>query len=131
MMSLPIEFKTLELVASEKSKRQRQIKAQLITPVNAEIKVLIGKQSVQVKMGQQLWLPHDCLHTLTSQQTVTLDIVLFSARVTETLPSNYFCINGSTLLTALVAEIKTTTNLTAKNHLYQVCLDQINKLAHI
>ena len=130
-MSLPIEFKSLKLVASDKFKRQRQIKAKLITPLNADVTVLIGKQAIQVKIGQQLWLPHECLHTLTTQQDVTLDIVLFSARVTGTLPNNYFKINNATLLTALIAEIKTTEDPSAKNHLHQVCLDQINKLAHI
>lgn len=130
-MSLPVEFKSLKLAASEKFKRQRQIKAQLITPVDVDITVLVGKQVIKVNVGQQLWLPHDCLHTITTQHNVTLDIVLFSARVTRTLPSNYFTINNSALLLALVAELKATTDTTAKSHLHQVCLDQINKLAHI
>jgi hypothetical protein len=131
-MSQPIEYKRLHLSTGEKTKRQRQHKAQMITVHSGTILIQLGKSQVSLAANQSVWLPHECLHSIECVDNCLLDILFFSARVTARLPDSFARLPTSALLNALINEISDTSlnsGLTEFCHLLQVCLDQLHKLS--
>ncbi len=128
-MSLPIEHSRFNLLASEKTKRQRQPKAQLLLIRNGEINIRLGKTLIKSNSALSIWLPHDCLYAIESITASQVDVLTFSARVTASLPTTLQQCPTSPLLPVLCDELLTIdkTSLTAQ-HLLQVCLDQTHKL---
>jgi len=128
-MSLPIEYARLNFSTAEKTKRQRQTKAQLLVVRNGEINIRLGKTLISLTPSQTLWLPHDCLYAIESTTDSQIDILSISARVTATLPTSVLQCNSSPLLPALIDELIAIdkTSIPAQ-HLFQVCLDQVHKL---
>ncbi|PKH09062.1 hypothetical protein [Moritella sp. Urea-trap-13] len=128
-MSLPIEYTRVSLQALTKTKRQRQHKAQLLIIRHGEINIRLGKALIPLNQSQSIWLPHDCLHSIESVTASKIDILVFSARVTTSLPSTLCLYTTPPLLPVLIDELtimdKTTIHA---QHLFQVCLDQVHKL---
>jgi len=128
-MSLPIEYNRFSLLASEKTKRQRQHKAQLLLIRNGELNIRLGKTLLKLNQSQSIWLPHDCLYAIESITATQIDVLTFSARVTASLPTTLHQCPTSPLLPVIFDELMTMdkTSSTAQ-HLFQVCLDQAHKL---
>ncbi|KXO06901.1 hypothetical protein AKG98_2808 [Moritella sp. JT01] len=128
-MSLPIEYARLNLLVAEKTKRQRQYKAQLLVIRSGDINIRLGKTLITLNQSQSIWLPHDCLYSLESITASQIDILSFSARVTAGLPTSLYRCTASPLLPLLIDELITIdkTSISAQ-HLFQVCLDQVHKL---
>ncbi len=129
IMSLPIEYARLNLLEAEKTKRQRQYKAQLLVIRSGDINVRLGKTLIPLNQSQSIWLPHDCLYSLESITASQIDILSLSARVTAGLPTRLYQCTTSPLLPLLIDELITIdkTSISAQN-LFQVCLDQVYKL---
>lgn len=129
-MSLAIELSRLNLITAEKTKRQRQSKAQLLILRSGEIQIRLGKALIKLIPSQAIWLPHACLYSIEAITDSQIDILSFSARVTATLPVSLMQFNTPLLLTALIDElINIDYTSTPARHLFQVCLDQVHKLA--
>ena len=129
IMSLPIEYTRLNLQALEKTKRQRQHKAQLLIIRHGEINIRLGKTLISLNQSQSIWLPHDCLYAIESLTACQIDALAFSARVTTSLPITLYPCTTSPLLPVLIDELMAIDNTTtAAQHLFQVCLDQVHKL---
>jgi len=128
-MSLPIEYTRLNFSTAEKTKRQRQCKAQLLVVRNGEINIRLGKTLISLTPSQILWLPHDCLYAIESTTGSQIDVLSFSARVTATLPTTLQQCTSSPLLPTLIDELITIDKASIPaQHLFQVCLDQVHKL---
>jgi len=128
-MSLPIEHTRFNLQALEKTKRQRQYKAQLLVLRNGEINIRLGKTLITLNQSQSIWLPHDCLYSIESRTTSQVDVLSFSARITAGLPTRLYPCTTPPLLPLLIDELAiiNKTSVPAQ-HLSQVCLDQVHKL---
>jgi len=127
-MSLPIEHTRLNLSATEKTKRQRQYKAQLLILRHGDINIRLGKTLISLTSLSAIWLPHDCLYAIESTTDSQIDILSFSARVTTGLPTTIKHSNISPLLPTLIDELITIDkNSPSAQHLFQVCLDQVHK----
>ncbi|CAM3244818.1 hypothetical protein [Moritella viscosa] len=128
-MSLPIEYVRLNLLVAEKTKRQRQYKAQLLIMRSGDINIRLGKTLITLNQSQSIWLPHDCLYSLESITTSQIDILSFSARVTIGLPTRLYQRTTPSLLPLLIDELTTIDNTSVPaQHLFQVCLDLAHKL---
>jgi len=128
-MSLPIEYSRFNLLALEKTKRQRQYKAQLLVIRHGELNIRLGKTLITLNQSQSIWLPHDCLYAIESITASQIDILAFSARVTASLPTTLCLCTTPLLLPVLIDELMTNDiTTTSTQHLLQVCLDQVHKL---
>jgi hypothetical protein len=128
-MSLPIEYNRFSLNTSEKTKRQRQHKAQLLLLRSGELNIRLGKTQFKLNQSQLIWLPHDCLYSIESITASQIDVLTFSARVTASLPTTLRQCPVSPLLPVLCDELITIDQTSsAAQHLFQVCLDQVHKL---
>lgn len=131
IMSLPIEYTRFNLLALEKTKRQRQHKAQLLVIRHGEINIRLGKSLITLNQSQSIWLPHDSLHSIESITASQIDILLFSARVTAPLSTTLCQYTTPPLLSLLIDELNTIDKTTIPaQHLLQVCLDQVYKLTN-
>lgn len=127
-MSLPIEYTRLNLSTAEKTKRQRQYKAQLLIVRHGDINIRLGKTLINLTSSKIIWLPHDCLYAIESATDSEVDILAFSARVTTALPTKLKKGDASPLLPVLLDELSTMDRTTSSaQHLFQVCLDQVHK----
>ncbi len=133
-MSLPIQHQLLSFSSGDKTKRKRNPKAQLITVNSGTIEINIGKNQTTLSEAESLWLPHECLFSISCIEPAELTILHFSIRVTRTMPSSAYKINDSILLSALIAEVSTMTVGEWQGQygrLMQVILDQLHKLVPI
>ncbi|MFT5808287.1 MAG: hypothetical protein ACI9LG_002589 [Moritella dasanensis] len=128
-MSLPIEYTRINLLALEKTKRQRQHKAQFLVIRHGEINIRLGKSLITLDQSQSIWLPHDCLHSIESITASQIDVLLFSARVTASLSTTLWQHTTPPLFPVLIDELITIDKTTIPaQRLFQVCLDQLHKL---
>ncbi len=133
-MSLPIEHQLLSFSSGDKTKRKRDPKAQLITVNSGTIVITIGQTQIALSERESLWLPHECLFSLSCTEPAELTVLRFSIRVTQALPMCACRVDDSVLLSALITEVSTMPAGEWQGQygrLMQVILDQLQKLVSI
>lgn len=129
-MKHSILFKTMDLSPSDSVSRQRVIKAQFITPIDAAIQVKVGKHAISINKDESFWLPHDCLHSISTKNQTRLYTVEFSAIHTEQLPFQFSHLPADAFYSALLHELASNKELQSQSYfnLLQVCLDHLHKV---
>ncbi len=127
-MNYAIQSETCLFPYLETTARKRTMKHSLIRVENGLALFKLGKQEYAVESGQAIWIPIECLSSLTFFPHTKITRVDFSVRLRDVFPHQAGFIKLSELSCAVLTRLETAqTEDEVYPHLLQVLKDEVKK----
>ena len=106
-MNFAIEYTSAYYSHLEITPRKKVVKHSLVSVESGLVLIKIGKQEHAIEPGQSLWIPFDCLTSLTYFPNTRIARVDFSVRLTDAFPKQAGYVNQTPLSQALLDKLAT------------------------
>lgn len=128
-MNYAIQSETCLFPYLEVTPRKRATKHSLVKVNNGLALFKLGKQEYAIEAGQAIWIPIECLCSLTFLPNTHITRVDFSVRLRDEFPHKSGFITLTELSSALLSRIQSTNaGDEVYPHLLQVLKDEVKKL---
>ncbi len=128
-MNYSIQFETCSYPYLEVTPRKRTTKHSLIKVDNGMALFKLGKQEYAVEAGQAIWVPLECLCSVSFFPNTQISRVDFSVRLRDRFPHQAGFITLSDLSLALLTRLaKCQPNEEVYTHLLQVLKDEVKSV---
>jgi len=109
--------------------RKKVLKHSLVSVQSGLVLIKLGKQEYAVEPGQSIWIPYDCLTSLTYFPNTQINRVDFSIRLTDSFPRQAGYITQTNLSLALLEKLDLTkSHASSANNTDQACKDMLSVL---
>lgn len=128
-MNFAIEYASAYFSHLVITPRKKVLKHSLVSVQSGLVLIKLGKQEYAVEPGQSVWIPHDCLTSLTYFPNTQVNRVDFSIRLTDSFPRQAGYITQTNLSSALLEKLEQTKARTSNaNNTEQAFKDMLSVL---
>ncbi|MFA0079836.1 AraC family transcriptional regulator [Vibrio artabrorum] len=128
-MNFAIEYTSAYFSHLVITPRKKVLKHSLVSVQSGLVLIKLGKQEYAVEPGQSVWIPYDCLTSLTYFPNTQINRVDFSVRLTDTFPKQAGYITQTNLSLALLEKLEATKPRTSNaNNTEQAFKDMLSVL---
>ncbi|WP_299689744.1 AraC family transcriptional regulator [uncultured Vibrio sp.] len=125
-MNFAIEYTSAYFSHLVITPRKKVLKHSLVSVQSGLVLIKLGKQEYAVEPGQSIWVPYDCLTSLTYFPNTQINRVDFSVRLTDAFPRQAGYITQTNLSLALLEKLEQTQAHTASaNNTEQASKDML------
>lgn len=107
-MNFAIEYTSAYFSHLVITPRKKVLKHSLVSVQSGLVLIKLGKQEYAVESGQSIWIPYDCLTSLTYFPNTQINRVDFSVRLTDSFPRQAGYITQTNLSLALLNKLALT-----------------------
>ncbi|MFL9801804.1 AraC family transcriptional regulator [Vibrio cyclitrophicus] len=107
-MNFAIEYTSAYFSHLVITPRKKVLKHSLVSVQSGLVLIKLGKQEYAVEPGQSIWIPYDCLTSLTYFPNTQINRVDFSVRLTDSFPRQAGYITQTNLSSALLEKLEIT-----------------------
>ncbi|NOH99503.1 AraC family transcriptional regulator [Vibrio kanaloae] len=128
-MNFAIEYTSAYFSHLVITPRKKVLKHSLVSVQSGLVLIKLGKQEYAVEPGQSIWIPYDCLTSLTYFPNTQINRVDFSIRLTDSFPRQAGYITQTNLSLALLEKLDLTkSHASSANNTDQACKDMLSVL---
>ncbi|MGF1800920.1 AraC family transcriptional regulator [Vibrio gigantis] len=131
-MNFAIEYTSAYFSHLVITPRKKVLKHSLVSVQSGLVLIKLGKQEYAVEPGQSVWIPYDCLTSLTYFPNTQVNRVDFSVRLTDSFPRQAGYITQTNLSSALLEKLEklelTKARTTNANNTEQAFKDMLSVL---
>ncbi|WP_046223147.1 hypothetical protein [Vibrio sp. ECSMB14106] len=128
-MNFAIEYTSAYFSHLVITPRKKVLKHSLVSVQSGLVLIKLGKQEYAVEPGQSIWIPYDCLTSLTYFPNTQINRVDFSIRLTDSFPRQAGYITQTNLSLALLEKLELTkSHSSSANNTDQACKDMLSVL---
>ncbi|TKF04559.1 AraC family transcriptional regulator [Vibrio kanaloae] len=128
-MNFAIEYTSAYFSHLVITPRKKVLKHSLVSVQSGLVLIKLGKQEYTVEPGQSIWIPYDCLTSLTYFPNTQINRVDFSIRLTDSFPRQAGYITQTNLSLALLEKLDLTkSHASSANNTDQACKDMLSVL---
>ncbi|WP_122046189.1 AraC family transcriptional regulator [Vibrio atlanticus] len=113
-MNFAIEYTSAYFSHLVITPRKKVLKHSLVSVQSGLVLIKLGKQEYAVEPGQSVWVPYDCLTSLTYFPNTQVDRVDFSVRLTDSFPRQAGYVTQTNLSSALLEKLEVTKSRSLK-----------------
>lgn len=128
-MNFAIEYTSAYFSHLVITPRKKVLKHSLVSVQSGLVLIKLGKQEYAVEPGQSVWVPYDCLTSLTYFPNTQVNRVDFSVRLTDSFPRQAGYVTQTNLSSALLEKLEVTKSRSLKtNNTEQAFKDMLSVL---
>ncbi|MEZ8051790.1 AraC family transcriptional regulator [Vibrio atlanticus] len=128
-MNFAIEYTSAYFSHLVITPRKKVLKHSLVSVQSGLVLIKLGKQEYAVEPGQSVWVPYDCLTSLTYFPNTQINRVDFSVRLTDSFPRQAGYVTQTNLSSALLEKLEVTKSRSVKtNNTEQAFKDMLTVL---
>ncbi|MEZ9442212.1 AraC family transcriptional regulator [Vibrio sp. 10N.222.54.F12] len=128
-MNFAIEYTSAYFSHLVITPRKKVLKHSLVSVQSGLGLIKLGKQEYAVEPGQSVWVPYDCLTSLTYFPNTQINRVDFSVRLTDSFPRQAGYVTQTNLSSALLEKLEVTKSRSVKtNNTEQAFKDMLTVL---
>ncbi|CAV25667.1 hypothetical protein [Vibrio atlanticus] len=128
-MNFAIEYTSAYFSHLVITPRKKVLKHSLVSVQSGLVLIKLGKQEYAVESGQSVWVPYDCLTSLTYFPNTQVNRVDFSVRLTDSFPRQAGYVTQTNLSSALLEKLEVTKSRSLKtNNTEQAFKDMLSVL---